>query len=95
MKPIILANNQSKKAIILLLLSLFEPLFWFSGKSFNVYKFAFTGAVFELLALPMLIVFLVIAVFNIITLFKDKLIINKALSLLSLVILIITFIILK
>ncbi|MCX6209846.1 MAG: hypothetical protein NTZ59_10230 [Bacteroidetes bacterium] len=86
--------EHSKKGIIIFLLSLVELVFWYIGKSFNVYKFAVTGAVFELLALPMLIGGLAIGILSIFTLITNKQIGNKLFSILALIILIIIYIIL-
>lgn len=86
--------QHSKKGIIIFLLSLIEFVFWYIGKNFNVYTYAITGAIFELLALPMLIGGLAISIFSIFTLITNKQNGNKLLSILSFIILIVTYIIL-
>jgi len=57
---------------IVLILSTVTSLYWFIGKSTDVYRFAFTGAVFELLWLPMLASILLLPLLSILFLIKDK-----------------------
>ncbi|TDO23643.1 hypothetical protein [Sediminibacterium goheungense] len=47
-------------------------LFWFTGKNFNVYSNIFTGALFELLSLPMLALPVLLAALAIWNLFRAK-----------------------
>lgn len=57
---------------VVLILSIVTSLYWFIGKSIDVYRFAFTGAVFELLWLPMLASILLLPLLSILFLIKDK-----------------------
>lgn len=47
-------------------------LFWFTGKNYNVYGNSFTGALFELLWLPMLVLPVLLAVLAIRNIFHAK-----------------------
>lgn len=54
------------------ILSIAVFLFCLLSRSFNVYRFALTGAVFELLWLPAMLLLLVLPVFVFIYWMKDK-----------------------
>lgn len=61
-----------KRNKILLKLSIFTSLYWFIGKITDVYRFAFTGAVFELFWLPMLASILLLPLISILFFIQDK-----------------------
>src|SRR5687768_4104803 len=64
---------QSKKTnVVLFLLSLVTFGYWMTSNSINVYQFPITGAMFELLWLPMLAFLLLIPIGAIMTLIKQK-----------------------
>lgn len=48
--------HQSQTGWIIFVLTIGAAVYWIIGKSFNVYRSAFSGAVFELLWLPSLFV---------------------------------------
>ena len=52
--------------------SIFVALFWIIGNIADVYFFAFTGAIYELLSLPMLALIIFLPVISIIFFVKDK-----------------------
>ncbi len=64
--------KNSRKNQVLFILSILTILFWLAAKSLNVYNFAFIGALFELLWLPMIISVFIGPVFSIILFVKDK-----------------------
>jgi hypothetical protein len=53
-------------------ISFFVALFWIIGNTTDVYHFAFTGAFYELLSLPMLALIIFLPVISIILFIKDK-----------------------
>ncbi|WP_276359985.1 hypothetical protein [Daejeonella sp. H1SJ63] len=57
---------------IVLILSILASLYWFIGKNTDVYHFAITGAIFELLWLPMLVLILLLPLLSILFLIQDK-----------------------
>lgn len=61
-----------KRNRVVLILSIITSLYWFIGKSTDVYHFAFTGAIFELLWLPMLALILLLPLLSILFLIQDK-----------------------
>lgn len=64
-------NSRNNK--ILFILSIATALYWFTGKFLNVYYFAFTGAVFELLWLFMLASVLILPIVSVLFFARDKL----------------------
>ena len=75
----------SQTSKIVFILSIFVSVFWFLTYVLDVYHFAITGAVFELLWLPMIIMIFVLPVFSVVQLIKEKFSL-KSLYLYSLVI---------
>ena len=61
-----------KKPTIIFVLCLVVALFYYVGNSINVYKFAWLGAVFEILSIPMLIALFALPVFSFVLLVKNK-----------------------
>jgi hypothetical protein len=59
-------------SLILLILSLFNLLFWTTVQLIDVYKIAVAGAIFEILWFPMLLLLLVIPVVSLIIVFSTK-----------------------
>ncbi len=57
---------------IVFALSVFVCVFWITAQQFNVYKFAVVGAIFELLSLPILVLFIVLQTVSIVFLVKQK-----------------------
>lgn len=57
---------------VLFILSIITILFWLTAKSLDVYNYAFIGAFFELLWLPMIVSVFIGPVFSIILFVKDK-----------------------
>jgi hypothetical protein len=47
-------------------------LFWFTGKNFNVYSNIFTGALFEILSLPMIVLPVCLAALAIWNIFRTE-----------------------
>lgn len=56
----------------LFILSIGTILYWLTAKTINVYNYAFIGALFELLWLPMIASVFIGPVFSIILIVKDK-----------------------
>ena len=56
---------------IVFILSILVSAFWFLGNAVDVYHFAITGAVFELLWLPMIVMLFVLPVLSLVLLAKD------------------------
>ena len=56
----------------MLVISIFVALFWIIGNIADVYHYAFTGAIFELLWLPMLALIVFLPVISIVLLVKDR-----------------------
>ncbi|SEA81001.1 hypothetical protein SAMN05421540_1321 [Psychroflexus halocasei] len=67
-------NNtfNSKKPILVLILSIITAIFWYIGQSFNVYYFAVVGAVFEFLWLPMIASLYILPILSLFYLIKEK-----------------------
>lgn len=61
------ANN-----IRVFVISIIVALFWIIGNTADVYHFAFTGAIYELLSLPMLALIIFLPVISIVFFIKDK-----------------------
>jgi hypothetical protein len=62
----------SKTSKIVFILSLFTALFWCIGQLVNVYYFAISGAIFEILWLPMLVLLFVLPLFSLTYWVKEK-----------------------
>jgi hypothetical protein len=52
--------------------SILVTIFWCVALTSNIYHFAFTGAIFELLWLPMILFLFVLPVISIVNLIKEK-----------------------
>jgi len=63
-------NSINNKRVFVL--SFFVALFWIIGNTADVYHFAFIGAIYELLSLPMLALIIFLPVISIILFVKDK-----------------------
>ncbi|SDN08288.1 hypothetical protein SAMN05421813_13911 [Daejeonella rubra] len=63
-------NSVNNKRV--LVISIFVALYWIIGNTVDVYYYAFTGAVFELLWLPMLALIVFLPVISIVLLVKDR-----------------------
>lgn len=57
---------------VLFILSIVTILYWLTAKSFNVYNYAFIGAVFELLWLPMMASAFIGPILSLVFFVKDK-----------------------
>ena len=63
-------NSVNNKRVFLI--SFFVALFWIIGNVADVYYFTFTGAIYELLSLPMLALIIFLPVISIVFFIKDK-----------------------
>ncbi len=63
-------NSRNNKVVFIL--SICVSLFWLIGVNTNVYRFAVTGALFEIIWLPMLILLVALPVLALILFWKDK-----------------------
>jgi len=63
-------NSVNNKRVFVI--SFFVALFWIIGNTADVYHFAFTGAIYELLSLPMLALIIFLPVISIVLFVKDK-----------------------
>lgn len=63
-------NSLTNKRV--LVISFFVALFWIIGNTTDVYHFAFTGAFYELLSIPMLALIIFLPVISIVLVIKDK-----------------------
>src|SRR4026208_2243898 len=61
-----------KKSLLVFVLSVLIPLFWYLGQLINVYKYAWMGTLFEILWLPMLAALFILPVLSFILLVKNK-----------------------
>ena len=55
MKQSFISQHISKIGVIVLVYSFVLAIYWFLGNTLNVYRFALTGAIFEIFWLPMLV----------------------------------------
>lgn len=62
----------SKLPLIVFGLSLTTLIFWFVGKNTNVYTWAITGAVFEILWLPMIAAIFILPVVSLVFWIRNK-----------------------
>ena len=60
------------KSLLVFVLSMLVPLFWYLGQTINVYRYAWLGALFEILSLPMLAGLFILPVFSFVLLVKNK-----------------------
>lgn len=63
-------NSAINKALFIV--SIITLVYWWSAKSLNVYKYAFLGAIFELLWLLMIAAVFIGPVFSILLFVRDK-----------------------
>jgi hypothetical protein len=61
-----------KMSKIIFLLSILVAVFWLIGQWTNVYHFAFVGAIYEILWLPMLTLLFLLPLLSIFFLFREK-----------------------
>ena len=61
-----------KTSVIVFIASIIVPLFWFVGQAINVYRYAWLGALFEILWLPMLAGLFILPVLSFVLLIKNK-----------------------
>ena len=59
-------------SLLVFIVSIIVPLFWYIGQTINVYRYAWLGALFELLSLPMLAALFILPVFSFVLLIKNK-----------------------
>lgn len=64
--------NQSKTGIIIFNFTIAATIYWIISKSFNVYRFAIGGAIFELLWLPSLFVLCILPLLSFYLWVKEK-----------------------
>lgn len=72
MPPTINSFSNKKASVVVFALSWIVALFWILGNLFDVYQFAVTGAVFEILWLPVLALTFILPVVTIVLFIKDK-----------------------
>ena len=75
---------------LLLTLSISMLLYWLLNKTIDVYQIAILGVIYEILWLPMLILFIILPILNTYTIFKNK---NNLIPYFSLALNVITIII--
>jgi len=63
-------NSINNKRVFVI--SFFVALFWIIGHTADVYRYAFIGAIYELLSIPMLALIIFLPVISIILFVKDK-----------------------
>ena len=66
------SSDRSKMPQLLITLSLLTAIFWFLAQSVDVYFFTVTGAIFEILWLPMIILVYVLPIISLIFMIKEK-----------------------
>lgn len=64
--------KNSKTGKIVFLLSIVVAGYWWLGQVINVYRYAFVGALFEILWLPVLLMLVVLPIISVIMLIKEK-----------------------
>lgn len=64
--------NKPRLIIALFCGLLVTSLFWLIGTNFNVYSYAITGAIFEILWLPILLLTFIIPIVSLYFWYKDK-----------------------
>ena len=72
MKENLTVFKNSKTGRIVLILSILVSGFWWLGNVTDVYRFAFVGAIVELLWLPMLGLLVILPIMSLIFLVKEK-----------------------
>jgi len=69
--------KNSKAGRIIFILTIFVSGYWWLGKVINVYSYAFVGALFEILWLPVLLLLFVLPILSVIQLIKEKITIRS------------------
>lgn len=64
--------SNKKASVVVFILSLEVTLFWLLGNLFDVYQFAVTGALFEILWLPVLALTIILPLVALVLFIKDK-----------------------
>jgi small-conductance mechanosensitive channel len=72
MKENLTAFKNSGTSKTVLILSIFISGFWWLGKVINIYHFAFVGAIFEILWLPVLASLFILPIISLVFLVKEK-----------------------
>ena len=72
MKEDLVEINNKLMSIIVFILSILVSVFWCIGNLINIYQFAVVGAIFELLWLPMIAMFIVLPIISLVYLVKEK-----------------------
>jgi hypothetical protein len=72
MPPSSLTKKNNCTGMLFLILSTISCFYWLSGNLFSIYQFAFVGAVFEILWLPMLAILFILPIAAFIFWVKDK-----------------------
>jgi len=72
MKENLTPFKNSRIGKIVFILSIIVPGYWWMGHVINVYSFAFVGAIFEILWLPVLLMLFVLPIISLILLIKEK-----------------------
>lgn len=72
MKENLTPFKNSRTGKIFFILSVFVSGYWWMGQVINVYNSALTGAIFEILWLPFLLILFVLPIISLILLLKEK-----------------------
>jgi hypothetical protein len=64
--------NKSKAPKVVLVLSVMTSIFWCLGQLVDVYYFAVTGAIFEIMWLPMIALIFALPILSLVFLAKEK-----------------------
>ena len=72
MKPSTNTLSNKKVSMVVFVLSWYVALFWLLGNLFDVYQFAFTGALFEILWLPVLALTFILPLVALVLFIQDK-----------------------
>lgn len=62
----------SQKSKIIFLVSLLVSGYWILGQQLNIYRFAFVGAIYEILWIPMLALIVILPIASLLFLRKEK-----------------------
>ena len=64
--------KNSRTGKIVFILSIIVSGYWWLGQVINVYRFAFVGAIYEILWLPVLLILFLLPIISLILLIKEK-----------------------
>lgn len=64
--------SNKKASVVVFILSLLVTFFWLLGNLFDVYQFAVTGALFEILWLPVLALTFILPLVALVLFIRDK-----------------------